>query len=734
MLKLNKWFFIGILLLLWCIFFNRILFFGENLYCCDNFLINLPSKLFLIDQLKLGHLPLWNPYLFSGTPFLADINLGLLYPGNFLFFLLPPFRALTIGVVSQVLIGLIGMYWYCRTLKVSNIGALAASIIFGFSGTMVTYTNNVPMMQVAALLPWLFGCWVLYIEKPTARHMVLVCLISGLQIIAGHPQLTFYSFLFCYFYALVFFPGSFFYRVKKIVPVGFITLLLGSVQLLPFIEFAKYSTRLGQGINYASFGALPLTAIIRLILPTIVGDARIGTDWWQGGSMYGYIGFVSVLIIFCSIRKEKKFLFFAFIALISFFASFGTKMPIFYLLYYLVPGMSLFRVPSQLLLITTFSCAYLVGEGIDYLDGRGLIKNKRLFWGPLVLGITGGILFLGSKHIVQWIFSNSFLAAHLANKLALVSIAGVQSIVSAIGINSIFIGISLCIFLVVLQKRYPYAIYLLVCVLFVDLLFYSRMNLLIVPEQQTRVWVQQTEQSSTSIASLLPADYRLYIDPSLYPSGKKQQFGKETFVGETSWQATMLRPNMATMYGIHLVDGYASLIYSPYQQFFNVPANDPTGVTIGTQLNNHLNTVSAEYILYPKNKPFDGTQYSLVSVNNSFEMLKNTNALPFVSALSEDGVRTTVPFVQSTPNDLSLSYQSSSSATLVLTQVNYPGWKATIDGKPVRITPYQKIFQSLAIQPGKHVIHLTFYPLSVIFGLLLTICGFIVCGILWFLP
>lgn len=57
------------LCILWCIFFYRILFFGENLYCCDNFLINIPAKIFFTTQLKLGHFALWNPYLFRGFRF-----------------------------------------------------------------------------------------------------------------------------------------------------------------------------------------------------------------------------------------------------------------------------------------------------------------------------------------------------------------------------------------------------------------------------------------------------------------------------------------------------------------------------------------------------------------------------------------------------------------------------------------------------------------------------------------
>src|SRR5690242_4000423 len=41
-----------------------------------------------------GHLPLWNPYVFSGMPLLGDGQTALFYPPNWLFFFLPGVAAL----------------------------------------------------------------------------------------------------------------------------------------------------------------------------------------------------------------------------------------------------------------------------------------------------------------------------------------------------------------------------------------------------------------------------------------------------------------------------------------------------------------------------------------------------------------------------------------------------------------------------------------------------------------
>ncbi len=49
-----------------------------------------PNYHFAAEQLRQGVIPLWNPHLYSGAPFAADIQSGLFYPVNLLVFLLVP--------------------------------------------------------------------------------------------------------------------------------------------------------------------------------------------------------------------------------------------------------------------------------------------------------------------------------------------------------------------------------------------------------------------------------------------------------------------------------------------------------------------------------------------------------------------------------------------------------------------------------------------------------------------
>ena len=49
-----------------------------------------PWRKFASETIRTGYLPLWNPYQFCGTPFVANSQSAVFYPGNLLFYVLPP--------------------------------------------------------------------------------------------------------------------------------------------------------------------------------------------------------------------------------------------------------------------------------------------------------------------------------------------------------------------------------------------------------------------------------------------------------------------------------------------------------------------------------------------------------------------------------------------------------------------------------------------------------------------
>ncbi len=63
---------------------------------------------FGFNQMRQGNLPLWNPHLFSGTPYFGAFHSALLYPLNWIFMDLPVAPAINISIAAHVfLIGLL---------------------------------------------------------------------------------------------------------------------------------------------------------------------------------------------------------------------------------------------------------------------------------------------------------------------------------------------------------------------------------------------------------------------------------------------------------------------------------------------------------------------------------------------------------------------------------------------------------------------------------------------------
>ena len=60
-----------------------------------------PWKEFAVDSLRNWQNPLWNPYNFSGTPFLANFQNGFFYPFNLLFLIFPKLDAWTLYIIAQ---------------------------------------------------------------------------------------------------------------------------------------------------------------------------------------------------------------------------------------------------------------------------------------------------------------------------------------------------------------------------------------------------------------------------------------------------------------------------------------------------------------------------------------------------------------------------------------------------------------------------------------------------------
>ncbi len=68
---------------------------------------------------------------------------------------------------------------------------------------------------------------------------------------------------------------------------------------------------------------------------------------------------------------------------------------------------------------------------------------------------------------------------------------------------------------------------------------------------------------------------------------------------------------------------------------------------------------------------------------------------------------------------------------LVLSELYYPGWRATVNGSAAPIFRVDGALQGIEVPPGHSHVELTYRPMSAIAGLALTPLTFLAVGALW---
>jgi hypothetical protein len=74
-------------------------------------------------------------------------------------------------------------------------------------------------------------------------------------------------------------------------------------------------------------------------------------------------------------------------------------------------------------------------------------------------------------------------------------------------------------------------------------------------------------------------------------------------------------------------------------------------------------------------------------------------------------------------DDVVASVDAASRSLAVLNDTDYPGWKATVDGRAVPIVRANALFRGVEVPPGRHTIEFRYRPLSFVAGLTLSVAG-----------
>ncbi len=243
----------------------------------DDLTQNLPLRMLAGHDLAAGRLPLWDPYLWSGTALLGGFNAGALYPFTLLFAVLPPVAAWTIGEAAVYALAATGLFLFLRAEGRSTVASLLAATTFAFAGAMLA---QIPHISLVEGLSWLG--WVLLAQRGLARSrggrawgwVAALGTLGGLVILTGEPRAISDVAVIALVYGIALIWR---HRGRRtVIALGsavalVLAGLLGAVQLLPGLDYLDISQRAHTGYAFFSAGSLPWSALILLGAPYVLG-------------------------------------------------------------------------------------------------------------------------------------------------------------------------------------------------------------------------------------------------------------------------------------------------------------------------------------------------------------------------------------------------------------------------------------------------------------------------------
>lgn len=395
----------------------------RTLYRADLTWIHYPLRVLAAEQWKSGHVPLWNPYVLSGGPLLAEAQVGVLQPLNAAFLLpIPAYRALSLFVALNLSLAATLAYTLARSLGISRAGATVAGLSFGFGGFFMAQVTNLNVMTGGVWLPFAFCglAWTLRTRRPAVALLAGVSL--ALLILAAHPQMAFYAILFLVGYALyesgriALGPAPTTVRFRQVAMVwALLLLMLGSglllaaPQVLPTWELQRLSVRSSGVETGQAVFSIPPVQWITLALTSVFGNNASPSYQGLGGSnfeeTYVYVGILPLLLVPFSWRArhrpEVPFLWLA--ALVGAALAMGDYLPL-YRLTQKLPGVHLFRAPARWSSVVSLALALLAAYGLDtflrHPGGRRTRLGLLAVWGVAVAIIL--IIWAFKEPIYQW--------------------------------------------------------------------------------------------------------------------------------------------------------------------------------------------------------------------------------------------------------------------------------------------------------------------------------------------
>jgi hypothetical protein len=737
---------ISFLVLLVFFFFRKILYPLKPLYGSDFILQFYPWKKFAFDYFwSHGSIPFWNPYTLSGTPFIANIQASMFYPMGFFYYIMSPERAYTFSTIMHCVLGGVFMYGFMRSLPVSISASFFSAVVFSFNGFLMghLYAGHLTFVQNYVWIPFIFYLVLKFSREKRLVHAVCGGFLLGVQILGGFPQIAFYTILSSCLY-LLFSSTRFLRRVAykdvSIVVLGimiflFLGFCVAAIQIFPTLQFTALSTRAG-GVSYemATYDSLNPKEVLAFIIPDIFGNAVDGTYWrspetWHFWETCGYVGILPLLLALVKTKDEElrriRF-FFGTLAGLCLFLALGKYNPLYHFVYRL-PGFHSFRIPAQIIFLYVFGIAVLAGMGMNQLrdDSWRFNRGSGLLFigsGALLCLLMVGVHFFPFRFFLMF-FKNFSEGPVIHANLALLY----QRVSGSVDKSAFLFFASLLLLLASKNKPAlkPFLNILAPLVIVTDLFVFGSQFV-----ETVKIRTPPVKEKAIAELPKDPVQGRVITTGDSFGPNDGLRHGFPSILGYD--------PLMMRRYAYYI---FSSQDYAPNDHVVNLGSIRQPGSKLMKLLHVKKIVVRGAVEDLDNDLPYANIvgRASLKRPEEILPFMKSDQFDPKKMVILEQIAERKNPLKPATEplvwdcsvldyrcDRISLKASLNRAGYLVLSEINYPGWYATVDGKKTEILCGNYMFRVIPLEGGTHEIRLTFISWPFRFGALVSLLAIIV--------
>ena len=751
-LKNNPWLYIGLLLVLSIIVFSKFLFSDQMLVSSDQ-VTGLDARVFMRSSItEHGQFPMWFSPRLGGMPTIDAMFGDAFYPPSVILqSLFPIHRALGLKMFLHVLLA--GIFFFLllyRGFKTPLLLAFIGGAFYMLNPQFLShvYPGHDGKMYVIAWLPFLIWRMKRLMEAPGLLNSTLLTLGIAFCLFTSHIQMTYFTLWGLFLYWLVYSVYQF-RTQKSITPAIKPTLWFGVavalaigcalIQVLPSFMYVRdaFSVRgVDKGFEYAASWSMHWPEIFSTWVPEFCGVNldRVNTYWSENAFKLNsdYAGAMALLFAALAIALKPSVwrIFWGAIGLFAALYSLGAHTPVFHIAYALIPGVKKFRACSMMMFWFSFSTILLCSLALKDLAGGYLAsfdekRKKRWQTGLYVaLGaITLSALLFTMQGFTAGIMQLFTTAISETQKSQIFEANFAKNFVPALWLWWAFAAAALGMVIALLNGKIKPTT-LLIAILLIGLIDIMRVDLQFVKTTSPLPYFYNDQAILDLQQKMKQEPFRCFALPGSLPQNGEGIHKLEGISGFHDNELHWYRLFRGSQQDNNFFDKIVGV--SPEGQAYLIPQNMEQG-------NPFLNLANMRYYLYRQGNDLlalenkgalgrvsfarsyivmDTSQVAAALRNGTYDytqtvaLVNEPTVKPAITALPDSvplPAMTTV-WNKYTPNYRSATITAPADGFLRISEVYYPGWKFTVDGKDVPFYQADLSWMAITITKGVHTI------------------------------